>query len=162
MTRNRFSEPVNYVCGFAFDANTAREALVRKNKPAWQAGLLNGIGGHVEPCETLEHAMAREFEEEAGLATLPSIWRPMLFLQDGSDKAAWIVHFFAAYGVDLDKIRTVEEEEIIALSWQSVAGCHNERQVYYAHVPNLEWLLPMAAQRQVRGGSLRDFTGVGG
>jgi hypothetical protein len=38
---------VEYVVGFAFDTD-GRVALIRKNRPEWQAGRLNGIGGHVE------------------------------------------------------------------------------------------------------------------
>lgn len=56
-----------YVVGLA--VNQGWVALIRKAKPAWQAGRLNGIGGKVEPGEDPQLAMAREFEEEAGVAT---------------------------------------------------------------------------------------------
>jgi 8-oxo-dGTP diphosphatase len=58
---------VRYVAGFAFDKGCRTVALVRKARPAWQAGKLNGIGGHIEEGETPEMAMEREFGEEAGL-----------------------------------------------------------------------------------------------
>ena len=38
--------------------------LIRKNKPSWQSGKLNGVGGHIEEKETPEMAMGREFLEE--------------------------------------------------------------------------------------------------
>lgn len=159
---NRFENAQNYVCGFAFDEAVERVVLIRKLKPDWQKGLLNGVGGKVEPFETLPMTMVREFEEETGFTTHPTIWRPMLYLQDGTDKAAWIVHFFAAYGVPLDQVGTQEEEEVFPVSWKSVAFCDNPRQVYFQCVPNLRWLLPMAAQQQVRGGFLSDLTGAEG
>lgn len=61
--------PVRYVCGFLFniDDKSKRVMLIRKNRPAFQAGYLNGIGGHIEPGETSLQAMQREFLEEANL-----------------------------------------------------------------------------------------------
>lgn len=56
-----------YVVGFMFDFAFERVALIRKQKPVWQAGKLNGIGGKIECGETREEAMRREFIEEAGL-----------------------------------------------------------------------------------------------
>jgi 8-oxo-dGTP diphosphatase len=41
-------------------------ALVRKTKPAWQAGRLNGIGGKMEGGETPLECMCREWKEETG------------------------------------------------------------------------------------------------
>lgn len=41
-----------YTLGFLFDYGQLNVALIRKTKPKWQAGLLNGIGGHVEENET--------------------------------------------------------------------------------------------------------------
>lgn len=158
-------DPTTYVCGFAFDENTERVALIRKNKPAWQAGLLNGIGGKVEKGESFGAAMAREFYEEAGMITLPSMWRPLLTLQDGSQKyigGNWEVHFHIAYGLDLNQVKTMTDEVINVLSWQAVSTSYNPRQEYYACVPNLHWLLPLAAQREINGGSLIDMSGVEG
>jgi 8-oxo-dGTP diphosphatase len=66
---------VEYACGFLFsgDPEDPEVLLIRKRKPARQAGLLNGVGGLVEPGETPEQAMVREFEEEACLELLG--WR---------------------------------------------------------------------------------------
>lgn len=55
-----------YVVGFAID-DLDRVALIRKNRPDFQAGLFNGIGGHVEVGETPAGAMVREFVEETGV-----------------------------------------------------------------------------------------------
>ena len=44
--------------------------LTHKNRPAWQAGKLNGVGGKIELLESPVAAMVREFE--LGLATLAS------------------------------------------------------------------------------------------
>jgi hypothetical protein len=53
-----------YVLGFVFSEDSSRVLLVWKNRPAWQAGKLNGIGGKIEAGETPLQAMQREFREE--------------------------------------------------------------------------------------------------
>ena len=44
--------------------------LVLKNKPAWQKGRLNLVGGKVEPGEAPHEAAVRELEEESGLRAI--------------------------------------------------------------------------------------------
>ena len=58
-----------YVVGFLFDEDARRYhktghgnvVLIEKNRPAWQAGRLNGVGGHIEIGETPDEAISREF-----------------------------------------------------------------------------------------------------
>jgi len=71
----------HYVIGFVFDQKMGKVVLIVKNRPAWQAGLLNGVGGHIEVGETPIAAMVREFEEEAGVVTPPSLWDYVLTLR---------------------------------------------------------------------------------
>ena len=80
-----------YVCGFLFSVDRSRVLLIRKNRPAWQAGKLNGVGGKVEPGESIQKAMTREFREEAGLTLAEAQWQHVLTLT-GPD---WTGHFFA-------------------------------------------------------------------
>lgn len=56
---------IEYVVGYLFDFSN-NVVLIRKTKPAWQAGKMNGIGGKVEPGENALQAMIREFKEETG------------------------------------------------------------------------------------------------
>lgn len=58
-----------YVLGIATDPAHAGVLLVLKNRPDWQAGLLNGIGGKIESGETPDQAIVREFYEETGIRT---------------------------------------------------------------------------------------------
>lgn len=54
-----------YVVGFMFSEDSSKVALIRKNRPEWQKGLLNGIGGHCESSDkNNQDTMIREFEEE--------------------------------------------------------------------------------------------------
>ena len=55
-----------YVLGFCFSPSMRSVVLVKKMRPSWQAGYLNGVGGKVEHMESFEDAMQREFSEEAG------------------------------------------------------------------------------------------------
>jgi 8-oxo-dGTP diphosphatase len=59
-------EIISYVVGYLFSEDTLQVLLIRKNRPTWQAGRLNGVGGHIEPGESPEEAMCREFKEETG------------------------------------------------------------------------------------------------
>lgn len=64
-----------YVIGFIFNEDLSEVLLIRKNRPEWQKGRLNGIGGKVEHFDsTLRHACIREVLEESGLATEYNEW----------------------------------------------------------------------------------------
>ena len=53
------------VVGFITDGK--RVLLIKKNRPLWQKGLFNGIGGAAEINEIPIEAMKRETKEETGL-----------------------------------------------------------------------------------------------
>lgn len=57
---------IEYVLGFMFNEDESKVLLIMKNRPAWQAGKLNGVGGKIEAGETPIQAMEREFAEETG------------------------------------------------------------------------------------------------
>jgi 8-oxo-dGTP diphosphatase len=94
-----------YVVGFAFEGN--KVALIRKTHPEWQAGLLNGIGGHIEKNESPMKAMIREFEEETGLKV--EDWEQFCCMEFNDA----IVFFFRAFNINLSLLRTTTEEEIV-------------------------------------------------
>lgn len=79
-----------YVLGFAFDKSN-NVILVQKTKPKWQAGLLNGVGGKIEPEDnTPIAAMVREFQEETNLTTTESQWHYVLTM--GTDEWEVLVY----------------------------------------------------------------------
>lgn len=75
-----------YVLGFAFDEGKKAVVLILKDRPDWQKGKYNGIGGKVELSdESLLHAMIREFYEETGVVTETQDWgvfAEMVFIND--------------------------------------------------------------------------------
>lgn len=118
-----------YVAGFLIDPNERTVALVRKNKPRWQAGRLNGVGGKIELGESSLQTMRREFFEETGAYI--SDWEWFATVQ-----GEWgIVYFHRAFGTT-DHVRTVEDEviEVHSLDDMPWDEC----------LPNLSWLVPLA------------------
>lgn len=129
-----------YVAGFLFDTDhrpghreLTRVALIRKSKPEWQAGLLNGIGGKIEGEEAPEDAMAREFREEAGLAIPKDHWKYYAVL--GGDD--WSVSFFACYG-NVDALRTLTDEVIEIELLRDITPLRKDM------IENLPWLIALA------------------
>lgn len=116
-----------YVCGFLFSSDRSRVLLIRKNRPAWQAGLLNGVGGKIEAGETPEEAMVREFYEEAGVRV--GGWQECVVLS-GTD---WRGHFFRAFG-DLEACRAATDEQL---------EVHSTRPLPAEVIPNLRWMIPL-------------------
>jgi 8-oxo-dGTP diphosphatase len=120
-----------YVVGFLFAPDLATDtcvALTQKNHPPWQAGKLNGIGGHIEPGETPHEAMVREFEEEAGLI-VPK-WFPVLTME-GPD---YTLHVFMA----------VAREHLIKSKTDEPVGFYPLRSLAcYDVVPDLRWFIPL-------------------
>jgi len=120
---------VDYVLGFIFNETLDRVILIRKNKPEWMKGKLNGIGGKREPGETTLAAMERECLEETGLHITD--WRHLglLYQED-----VWGVHVFVAIA-DVGLSETKEDE---------VVEVYDVYDVYYMDtVSNLTWLIPL-------------------
>lgn len=93
-----------YSLGFLFSEDLKHVVLIRKVRPAFQKGKLNGIGGKIEPGENHLAAMIREFREETGHEH-----RDWSYLR--SFNAPNHVHVF--YGVgDVDKCKPATDEEI--------------------------------------------------
>jgi 8-oxo-dGTP diphosphatase len=64
-----------YALGFAFSWDLKEVLLIEKNRPAWQKGFLNGVGGHVEAGESGLQCCVREFTEETGLFIPGAFWQ---------------------------------------------------------------------------------------
>lgn len=119
-----------YVVGFIFDTIRQNVLLLLKDRPAWQAGKYNGVGGSSEPGESPVETMRREAWEEVGL--MPCNWRHYATL---TDARGWAVHFFSATIVDLASASQRESE---------VPQAFPVNQLPRNVMPNLRWLIPMA------------------
>lgn len=127
---------ITYVAGFLFD-DTENVLLIRKARPDWQRGLLNGIGGHIESGEQPIDAMRREFIEETGIETHID-WMEFCRLSELSDDPEFRVHFFCGYRRNDQRLilYSTETDEPIET--------HVARHLPQDVIQNLNWLIPMA------------------
>jgi len=123
-----------YVVGFMFIEPYSYESqilLIKKKRPEWQKGKLNGIGGHIEKDEMAEDAMIREFEEETGFKTDKKDWRR--FCSVRGIKREYIVFFY---------VYIVKEKDREEVEFYYVATLD-----HYDLIPNLKWLIPLALDK---------------
>ena len=132
-------ETLEYVAGFMFSKELDKVALIRKQRPAWQKGKLNGIGGGLETKDfSIWSCMAREFNEEAGVQTDPKSWNYYATINGTNDDGEkFKVYFFACVG-DLTKLETTSDEKIVIVD---VAEIHPLRADM---VDNTPWLVGAA------------------
>lgn len=121
----------SYVLGFMFDPSKQRVALIHKERPAWQKGSLNGIGGKIERGETPEAAMVREFAEETGVHTTELDWRPLGALTG----AGFAVHCYASVSDQLEHVRSLTDERIEVFDVQELFGA--QRPLMQPNLPTL-------------------------
>ena len=127
----------SYVVGFLFDEPINTVALVEKNRPKWQAGNWNGIGGHIEEGELPLDAMRREFEEETGVDI--ESWELFYVGEYGHYEGQLsTVYFYKAFSEKISDVTTIEDEQIDCFE----VGNLPENKLY-----NLSWLIPLAADK---------------
>lgn len=139
-------EHVTYVCGFMFSPpnrdGERRVVLIRKNRPEWQKGRLNGVGGKVEDTDSSPGAaMVREFLEETGVQTSTDDWRVItLYKGPGYD-----VVFYKG-------IRDIYDDDV---TYEVVSKTDEQVTVVWANylpndtIHNLRWLIPLALDPSV-------------
>lgn len=145
MNGERYAQVVGYVVGFLFaeDREDPWVVLIEKARPEWQKGKLNGVGGKIEPGETPDEAMRREFREETGLDVQG--WRRFADLIGSQDH---IVFFEArAPWVELTRVQNQDLTEPVRVL--QVSGM-----AFWPAVPNLRWLIPLALDPEMRATSI--------
>lgn len=90
--------------------------LIQKQKPDWQKGKLNFVGGKIEEGETPLECVAREFYEETGILTDEDDWLYLgrMFRQDDFECFVYKIHD-ANGRKNLHLVNTTTEEQIIVL-----------------------------------------------
>jgi len=97
-----------YCLGFIRSVRGDELLLIEKQRPAYQAGMFNGIGGKCEPGEDGLAAMIRECEEECGLRLPAHAWRAMGTWGDGEH---YSIALFEARS-DLDAALSCTDEPV--------------------------------------------------
>ena len=123
-----------YVMGLLIDTETNRVALIRKNRPAWQAGRLNAVGGKVEAGEWPIDAMRREFREETGAQV--NDWQHIATVLDFTG-SIYVYRHFDTTGL-IDQVMTATDEAV---------EVHPTDQPIADLMPLITWLLPLALYR---------------
>ncbi len=137
----------DYTVGFMFDEVRDSVVLIEKNRPDWQKGLLNGVGGHINNNEQAREGMVREFLEEAGVQTEVGDWQCFCRLTVTSnpqgDSVAPMVYFFSAFNdVAFNAARSAEDELVVKR--EVIMLC------YLKTIPNLQWLIPLALHHTIK------------
>jgi 8-oxo-dGTP pyrophosphatase MutT (NUDIX family) len=127
-----------YVLGFAFFMEYV--ILIHKKRgPAPVVDKLNGIGGRIEPTDQSAHAaMVREFHEETGLITAALHWRKFATMNVPSYNA--VIHCFSHHMNGMPVPIQMTDEPIAWYKMKDIPKLNT--------VPNLRWLVPMAADPQ--------------
>lgn len=128
--RPKESGTARYVAGFVFRDD--KVLLVRKNRPHWQAGYLNGIGGEIQHGELSYNAMLREYKEETGRELAG--WN-LFCIEEGPGYEVYFYRLTLPNGFlwEPPAHNDVGEE----LTWQP-------RRPKEPFIGNLHWLLPLA------------------
>ena len=124
-----------YVLGFLFDPLLEKVLLIKKLKPDFMFGRLNGIGGKIELGEIPDKAMVREFKEEVGLEIDSWIHYATFFNEAGN----YEVFVYAALDAKIYDFRQLEIEEP---NIYEICLLH-----YWDRMPNIDWLIRMAINR---------------
>ena len=126
-------QTTTYVVGFLFHEDVV--ALITKARPAWQRGLLNGVGGHVEPEESIHTAMMREFEEETRVVI--SDWQHFATLRFGFPDD--LVYFFRSHAKMRHTFTSLAGEPV---EWYPIQSLLFRPDIN----PHLKYLIPLALQ----------------
>ncbi|PIZ31167.1 MAG: hypothetical protein COY40_02795, partial [Alphaproteobacteria bacterium CG_4_10_14_0_8_um_filter_53_9] len=127
-----------YVLGFAFSPDKQTVLLIKKNRPTWQAGKLNGVGGKIEEGETPAQAMVREFEEGTGIKSTEADWQPYAHLGSIKDDAnPWSMHVFCTFTLPLHTAQSQTDEEVMQVPV-------NLEKLGLIGITNLPWLIGLA------------------
>lgn len=130
-----------YVLGFAFNKEKTKVLLIQKNRPAWQAGLFNGIGGKIESFDiSPTAAMVREFVEEVGLTTIPEQWNQYAMLESPNFK----VTCFWSVLDNITDYTSITDESVYLIDVQELFNIQ-----FKNCLDNLIWLIPMAMEANI-------------
>jgi 8-oxo-dGTP pyrophosphatase MutT (NUDIX family) len=137
---------IEYVCGFLISKEFDAVLMVKKEKPDWQKGLWNGIGGKIEGSEPPYIAMIREFKEEIGIDSVAyECWENIGKVTEFNGE--WRVHFFKQFVRYLPKFHLTNSIN----QWNNDAGEQLDFLPYSGllkgdykgmTILNLNWIIP--------------------
>jgi 8-oxo-dGTP diphosphatase len=123
-----------YVLALLFTADEREVVLMRRTRPAWQAGRVNALGGKLAPGETALDAARREVREESGVDV--DEWTELLVWEDPHYR----MHVVRALSDRAREARTMEDQEVFLAPVRALPA---------AVIDNLRWLVPLALDGDV-------------
>ena len=123
-----------YVLALLFTPDRERVVLMRRTRPAWQAGRVNALGGKLLPGESALDAARREVREEAGVDVAG--WEEFLVWDDPQYR----MHAVRAFDAAAHDARTAEDQEVFLAETAALPP---------NLIDNLRWLVPLALDRDV-------------
>lgn len=131
-----------YVLGFLFSPDDRFVVLLKKNRPAFQKGKWNGVGGHIEESDgSPDQAMSREFREETGVNISAEEWETFAVVTGDGFHLTCLRAASPLY----KEVRTKTDEQVDLFYLKHLADDACERQ--WPMISNLRWLLTMAHVR---------------
>jgi 8-oxo-dGTP diphosphatase len=125
-----------YVLALLFTPDRQRVVLMRKLRPAWQAGRVNALGGKLLPGESAAAAASREVSEEAGVRVPADAWRELVVWHD----PVYRMHVLSTFHAAAEYARTAEDQEVFLADVDDLPDeC----------IGNLRWMIPLALDRDV-------------
>ncbi len=121
---------IHSTLGFLFSPDLSEVVLIEKLRPQAHKGQLNGLGGKVEPGESITECLIREVIEETGIQTDEEDWTQIGTLQFEE----WDVEVFAG---------VVRQKEDIQNSGDEYVAWFPVRKLPAKMISNLTWLIPM-------------------
>lgn len=120
--------------GFIFNKDLTEVLLITKNRPEWQKGAINGLGGKCEKGESMLDCVAREVWEESGLKIVTEDYKYVGELH----WTEWEVAVFAAmYSGNKNDAKTLTDEPVV---WYRVDNLPKKCKT------NLTWLIPLSIE----------------
>lgn len=129
------NEMYNYVIGFLFSEDRKNILLIEKQKPLWQKGLWNAIGGKIKKTDNnIAFAMSREFYEETTIQNIK--WKNFCNLYGDN----WNLNCFVSFNNKIYSYQHVEEEKPMIFPLSNIPP---------KRISNLDWLITLALDNNI-------------
>lgn len=119
----------SYVLALLYTVDRRQVVLMRRTRPAWQAGRVNALGGRIMVGESAREAARREVREECGVDVTE--WSEVLVWAD----AEYVMHAMRAVDDRARDARTMEDQEVFLADVRALPE---------NVIDNLRWLVPLA------------------